>query len=167
MRLLVMIFNHRTYPIMVSILFVGLIVALALNGFAVLDVGIVVAYVVLAYALWRLLVTSQTPTMDSLQAVEQQIRASNRPTVVEFFSSYCMGCMAMKPVVDRLEAEEDRRLRIVRLNIDEEPGKTLMARHNVVFTPTFVTFDAQGNVIHQSVGILDRAGMLRAIEDSA
>jgi thiol-disulfide isomerase/thioredoxin len=164
MRLLVSIFNHRTYPLSVLVLILGLIVLLALNGLTVLDVGIVVACIVLAYALWRLLVTSPTPRMDSLQAVEEQIRSTDRPTIIEFYSAYCVGCMAMKPVVDRLEMEADHRVQIIRLNISEEPGKTLMARHDVVFTPTFLTFNPEGRLIHQSVGLLDRTRLLQEIE---
>lgn len=164
MRLLVSIFNHRTYPLSISILLIGLTVLLALDGLTVLDEGLVVAGIVLAYVLWRLLVTSPTPHMDSLRAVEEQIRRSDLPTIIEFYFAYCVGCMAMRPVVDRLEAEADHRLQVIRLNIAEEPGKTLMARHNVVFTPTFLTFNPEGHLIHQSVGLLDRARLLQEIE---
>jgi thioredoxin 1 len=164
MRIFAAIFNHKAYPLFSALLLGGLIFALARNGITGIDILIVVLYLLGAFGLWRWLVTSQTEEMTSVEKVMQQIQTANRPTIIEFYSRYCMGCMAMKPVVDRLESDAGDRLQIVRLNIDEDPGKTLMSKYGVIFTPTFIHFDAQGQKTAESIGILDRARILYEIE---
>ena len=164
MRVFAAIFNHKTYPIFSVLLLGGLIFALARNGISGFDILIVALYLLGAFGLWRILVTSQTEEMTSVEKVLHQIQIANRPTIVEFYSRYCMGCMAMKPVVDRLESEAGERLQILRLNIDEDPGKTLMSEYGVIFTPTFIHFDAQGQKTSESIGVLDRARILYEIE---
>lgn len=164
MRVLVAILNHKAYPVFSALALGGLIFTLARNGITAIDILIVVLFLLAVSGIWRWLVTPQTSEMTSAEKVLQQIQASNRPTIIEFYSRYCMGCMAMKPVVDRLESEAGDRLQIVRLNIDVDPGKTLMSEYGVVFTPTFIHFDAQGRKTHESIGILDRARILYEIE---
>ena len=61
----------------------------------------------------------------------------------------------MKPVVDRLETQEQGRLRVIRVNGQGAVGKTLGARYDFQFTPTFIFFDAQGTEQWRSVGSLD------------
>mgnify|MGYP001439456191 CR=1 FL=1 len=164
MRILVRVFNHRAYPVF-SVVLVGVLTyLLAVNGFSLVDALTVAAAVVILFIIWRLLVSTETGELDSVRAVREELSNGRRPTIIEFFSSYCVGCMAMKPVVDRLEAEAGDRLQIIRLNIDTEPGKTLMSEFGVVFTPTFVYFDASGNKLRESIGVLDRARVLYDLE---
>ncbi|GAB4469823.1 MAG: hypothetical protein Kow00124_05360 [Anaerolineae bacterium] len=160
MRVLVRIFNHRAYPVFSLTALAITAVLLARDGLTVIEGAVLAALIILAYGVWRLLVTTQTHEADSIRAVRQTLANGERPTIIEFFSSYCVGCMAMKPIVDRLESEAGERLQIIRLNIDQEPGRTLMDEYGVVFTPTFVYFDKDGNKLRESIGVLDRARVL-------
>jgi thiol-disulfide isomerase/thioredoxin len=161
--LLVAIFNHRFYPVMVGTLFVVLAYLLARSGVTTLDYAILVAYGLLAYVVWRVLQTRQTGP-NSARLVRTMLRDGTQPTLIQFYSSYCVGCMAIKPVVDQLEAEAGTRLRILRLSIDSEPGKTLKSEFDVVFTPTFYYFDKQGNKVRDSIFVLDKAKILYDLE---
>ncbi len=160
MRVLVRIFNHRAYPVFSLTALAITAVLFARDGLTVIEGAVLAALIALAYGVWRLLVTSQTQEADSIRAVRQALANGERPTIIEFFSSYCVGCMAMKPIVDRLESEAGERLQIIRLNIDQEPGRTLMDEYGVVFTPTFVYFDKDGHKLRESIGVLDRARVL-------
>ncbi len=166
MRVLVRVFNHHGYPILSVIILATLAIVLASNGIAALDLIILVALIAVALGVWRLLVSSQTEGMDSVQLVRQAIQNGQRPTILQFYSAYCAGCIAMKPVVDQLEAEAGDRIQVIRLNIDSEPGKTLMQEHGVMFTPTFVYFDARGNKVRESIGVLDRYRILYDLENT-
>lgn len=164
MKTLVRIFNHRSYPVY-SVLFLGgLIYFLARNGVDGLDLIILSALMIVLFAVRQMFNSTQSVELSSRELLEQSIRGAGRPTIVEFFSSYCVGCMAVKPAVDRLERDAGDRIQIIRLNIDREPGKDLLDEYGVVFTPTFVYFDASGNRLRETVGVLDYARVLYELE---
>jgi len=66
-----------------------------------------------------------------------------------------MGCLAVKPVVDRIEIEFIGKLRIIRLDIQSPTGHALADRYRFQYTPTFIFFDGQGEEQWRAVGRLD------------
>lgn len=66
-----------------------------------------------------------------------------------------MGCAAAKPAVDRLEECEADRLRVIRVNVQDPSGRDLGERFGMLYTPTFILFDAQGAEAWRAVGMLD------------
>ncbi len=66
-----------------------------------------------------------------------------------------MGCAAAKPAVDRLEQSETDRLHVVRVNIQDPSGRELGERFDMIYTPTFILFDAHGAEAWRTVGMLD------------
>jgi thioredoxin-related protein len=66
-----------------------------------------------------------------------------------------MGCVLVKPIVDRIESEFKGKLRIIRLDIQSPAGHVLADRYRFQYTPTFIFFDAQGKEQWRSVGRLD------------
>lgn len=66
-----------------------------------------------------------------------------------------MACVALKPVVDRLEAETQGRLVVLRVNVQSPAGRELAAFYGFEYTPTFIFFDAQGVERWRMVGSLD------------
>lgn len=163
-KLFVKLVNHWFYPVACSIGLAILLFVLRSEGYSLTEIAGLAVLVAVLILLWRLLLTRQTEEIDSVTAIRRAISNGERPTIIEFFSSYCVGCMAMKPVVARLEQEAGDRLQIIRLNIDQEPGKTLMDEFGVVFTPTFIYFDKQGNKLRDSIGVLDQARILYDLE---
>jgi len=67
----------------------------------------------------------------------------------------------VKPAVDRLEQEINsqvsigKKIRFIRLNIQETVGMELAPVYRFEFTPTFIFFDAQGNEVWRTVGTFD------------
>ncbi len=158
--------NHRFF-ITFSVAAVTITaIVLGQNGIQVIDIAIVLAVAAVCYGLWRLLLTRSTRGVDSLQKYQEALRNNQRPTLVQFYSRYCAGCMAIKPIVDQLEEETGARLQVIRLNIDQEPGKTLMSQYGVIFTPTFIFFDKAGAKLHDSLFVLDRARILRDLDEA-
>ncbi len=162
-KILVWVFNHRFYPVLVGVVFVLAAVLLARDGVEWYDVAALAGVGVVSVGIWLLLRPQQSGP-NSVQAIRALIKDGTQPTLIEFYSSYCVGCMAIQPVVDQLAKEAGERLRILRLSIDTEPGKTLMQEHKVVFTPTFVYYDARGNKVRDSVFVLDKAKILYDLE---
>lgn len=163
-KILVKLVNHWFYPVACTVGMLILAVLLSSGGFTLTELALMAVVVAVLVLLWRLLLTNQTREIDSVTAIRRAIANGSRPTIVEFFSSYCVGCMAMKPVLARLEQEAGERLQVIRLNIDQEPGKTLMDEFGVVFTPTFIYFDKHGNKLRDSIGVLDQARVLYELD---
>ncbi len=93
-------------------------------------------------------------TAQETQEVIDRIGAG-QPVLLELQSPYCLGCMAVRPLVDRLERDYADRLIVIRLNIQEPVGRSIAERFGARATPTFIFFDAEGQARWQSVGTID------------
>jgi len=89
------------------------------------------------------------------------VLAADRPVLVEFTADWCPPCKMIAPVLDQIAAEEAGRLKIVSLDVDENPETT--RRYGVLGMPTLVLF-AGGEVVSQTVGARPRAAILRELE---
>lgn len=161
---LVDVVNHRFVITLSITLLVASAIVLFQDGVQALDVLILVGMGAVFFVIWRILVTRSTEGISTVGAFQDAIRNGQRPTLVQFYSPYCAGCLAMKPIVDQLEAEAGTRLQVIKLNIDTQPGRALVDTYKVLFTPTFVYFDRYGNKVRDSVLVLDRARILYELE---
>ena len=82
---------------------------------------------------------------------------AGQPWLLEVQSPLCLGCVAMKPVVDRVEKQMRGELVVRRVDIQSSEGGALAAEYGIEMTPTFIYFGADGKEQWRSVGILDPA----------
>jgi thiol-disulfide isomerase/thioredoxin len=80
-------------------------------------------------------------------AEARNILQNGRPTMLEFFSNYCAGCMAVRPVVDNLVADIEDEFNIIRIDIHSEAGRELRQQLAFSYTPEFVLFDQNGEEV--------------------
>lgn len=69
---------------------------------------------------------------------------NGKPTFLEFFSNYCAGCMAIRPVVDQITTDLGDDFNVIRIDIHTNVGRTLRDRYDFTYTPEFILFDRQG-----------------------
>jgi thioredoxin 2 len=92
---------------------------------------------------------------DAEWAVE--IDASPLPVLVDFWAPWCGPCRAMAPVLEQLAAETAGRLKVVKLNVDENPQAA--ARFGIQAIPTLVLLD-RGQKRDEIRGAVGRAALL-------
>lgn len=100
---------------------------------------------------WLLLRPRQT--LLSGEAAEVQARiGQGTPVLLEFQSPYCLGCTAIKPLVDNVEAQYAGRLIVLRVDVQSPAGRELAAVYGFQYTPTFLFFDAAGREVWREIG---------------
>jgi thioredoxin 1 len=69
---------------------------------------------------------------------QQEVIESEQPVLVDFWAEWCGPCHAVAPILDQIS--EERELRLVKVNIDEE--QELARRYGVMSIPTMILFES-------------------------
>ncbi|WP_457556095.1 thioredoxin domain-containing protein [Candidatus Pyrohabitans sp.] len=88
---------------------------------------------------------------DSRKDYEAALK-SGKPTVLEFSATWCKICVQMQPVVEKMKTKYGDRVNFVVLNFDRE--RSLAGEYGVMGTPTFILFNASGDVVGGAVGYI-------------
>ena len=91
---------------------------------------------------------------------EQEVMKSDVPVLVDFWAPWCGPCKAVAPVVEDLSKEFEGRLKVVKLNTDENP-KTAQA-YTIRGIPSLYLFKS-GQVVEQVVGAVPKSTLATAI----
>ena len=84
---------------------------------------------------------------------KDEVLQSDVPVLVDFWAEWCMPCKMIAPILDEMSNEYDGKLKIGKLNVDEQGD--IAAEYNIVSIPTLLLFD-KGEVVNQQVGAVPR-----------
>ncbi len=91
---------------------------------------------------------------------EQEVLGSETPVLVDFWADWCGPCHAVSPVLDRIVEERNGQLKLVKVNIDEEPE--LAQRFGVQSIPMMILFE-QGQPRATAIGAQPKPRLEQAL----
>jgi thioredoxin 1 len=89
---------------------------------------------------------------------KQDVIDADKPVLVDFWATWCGPCKAMAPHIEKLSDELAGRLKVVKLDIQDNPATPV--QYQVVSVPTLLLFKG-GKIVGQHVGAMN-PGKLRA-----
>jgi thioredoxin 1 len=92
---------------------------------------------------------------------ENEVLKSNRTVLVEFWADWCGPCKMLAPVIDELANEQAGRIKVVKIDVDENP--TLCSRFEIRSVPALLYF-TEGKVRHQTVGVTGKKQILDTLD---
>ena len=94
-------------------------------------------------------------------AFDTDVVKSPQPVLLDFWAEWCTPCKMIAPILDVIADEYKDRLRIVKLNIDENPKTP--PKYNIRGIPTLLLF-RNGTVAAQQVGAVSKAQLESFLE---
>lgn len=94
---------------------------------------------------------------------ELEVMKSSTPVLVDFWAPWCGPCRAIAPIVEQLADEYAGRLKVVKVNTDDNPMAP--ARFGVRGIPNLVIV-RDGQVKEQIVGAVPKQHLVRAVDNA-
>jgi thioredoxin 1 len=96
------------------------------------------------------------------QTWQDEVLGSDTPVLVDFWAEWCGPCRMVSPVVEEIAGEQAGQLKVVKINIDENPDTP--RTYNVMSIPTLMVF-AGGEERKRIVGARGKSQLLDEVSE--
>lgn len=94
---------------------------------------------------------------------ENEVLKAEQPVLVDFWAEWCGPCRALAPSLDAIASEKGAALKVVKVNIDENPNSP--SKYGVRSIPTLLIFKG-GEVVAQTVGAMPKSELEKWINSA-
>ena len=91
---------------------------------------------------------------------EAEVLKASTPVLVDFWAPWCGPCRAVAPVLEAIAQEQQGKVKIVKVNVDD--NQQLAARYGVQAIPTLLIFKG-GQPVDRVVGVSPREELTRRL----
>jgi thioredoxin 1 len=92
---------------------------------------------------------------------ENEVLNSDKPVLVDFWAVWCAPCLALTPTIEALAEKYDGAVRVVKINVDENPAVT--NRYGIRGMPTLILFK-NGMEEERVLGAVSRDSLSRMMD---
>ncbi len=101
------------------------------------------------------------PASVTEQSFDADVLKSTTPVLVDFWATWCGPCKMIAPIVEELAGEYEGRLRVMKLDVDENSG--IAARYSIMSIPTLGIFRS-GELVERIVGYMPKEALKKRID---
>ena len=101
------------------------------------------------------------PVAVSDSSFDKEVVKAEKPVLVDFWAEWCGPCKMIAPVLEKLAEEYASSLKIVKLDVDNNPGAP--ERFEVMSIPTMILFK-DGKPVERMVGYVPRQRLVNKIK---
>jgi thioredoxin 1 len=93
---------------------------------------------------------------------DEEVKSAEDTIIVDFWAEWCGPCKMIAPILDEIATEQAGKVRIAKLNVDENPD--VARRFDVMSIPTLIVFK-DGEAQKRMVGAKGKGQLLEELAD--
>ena len=94
------------------------------------------------------------------ESFDREVLKADLPVLIDFWAPWCGPCKAIGPVVEELANEYAGKLKVVKMNVDDNPQTP--SKYGVRGIPNLILFKG-GEVRDQIIGAVPKAQLVKAV----
>tara|TARA_Y100001934_G_C11927147_1_gene574004 strand:+ start:143 stop:475 length:333 start_codon:yes stop_codon:yes gene_type:complete len=97
------------------------------------------------------------------ESFETEVLQSEKPVLIDYWAEWCGPCKMIAPILDEIALEYSDRLKVVKLNIDDNPQTP--PKYGIRGIPTLMVFKG-GQVEATKVGAVSKTQLTAFLDDN-
>ena len=93
---------------------------------------------------------------------DEEVGAADVPLIVDFWAEWCGPCRMVAPVLEQIASENEGKVRLAKLNVDDAPG--IAQRFGIMSIPTLLVFK-DGQAKKRIVGAKGKGQLLEDLAE--